>query len=253
MSEPEDKDQHFQDYLHGDSELSRAYRSVSTETPPAHLDARIRSQARRAVRGPRHAWLSPFGRDWTTPLVLAAVLVLAIGLIRLLPTETGEPLVPTATGPLESDAEAPALPAPPAGGSHAPARDVQIQSTGKPGVSREQTPAFLSPSAPSHTFEQRATPHSAAKKRSVELRRGKQAPAGISMESKPYPREFSTDTLSRTTREQDSVQDTEPETWLRQIETLFQQGKQLEAEQSLRAFRIHHPAYPLPESLRGEE
>ena len=73
MSEPDDRE--LEQYLKGNSPLSRRYREASGETAPPELDEAILAQARRAAR-PR-----PLGINrWLTPLALAASVVLGINL-----------------------------------------------------------------------------------------------------------------------------------------------------------------------------
>jgi len=76
-----DDDKLLDDYLAGDSELSRRYREQSgDQAPPAAVDERLRAAARREVRaGPRGSGLLPAA--WTRPLAAAAVIVLAVGVV----------------------------------------------------------------------------------------------------------------------------------------------------------------------------
>lgn len=83
MTDPTKKDAELDEYLAGDSELSRAYREASGELPPAHLDARILSEARRAD-APAPATPGAFSGRWMVPASLA-VIVLAVSVVVLLP------------------------------------------------------------------------------------------------------------------------------------------------------------------------
>jgi hypothetical protein len=106
MTERKKDDRLLDEYLRGDSPLSRAYRETGREEPPAHLDAAILAQAKAAAaprRGSKPRWLMP--------LSLAATVVLSIGVVLLMsregvapvPMETPLPMpvapVPTPTAP----------------------------------------------------------------------------------------------------------------------------------------------------------
>jgi hypothetical protein len=70
MTDPRDRE--LDDFLRRDSALTRAYRELDDEAVPPMLDARVRAEARKAVKPPRRTqWL---------PLAAAAVLVLAVGI-----------------------------------------------------------------------------------------------------------------------------------------------------------------------------
>lgn len=137
MTEPDDKE--LQDYLHGDSKLSRAYREASHEQPPAHLDRRILAQARAAVRP-----------GWTralAPVALAASVVLGVNLGWNLYRQ--EPLSPEAVVPLPSASAPPSAVEEKQGSVAAP-------ETAPPPAGSSQAPA--SPSVPAERREAPATP-----------------------------------------------------------------------------------------------
>jgi len=73
MTEPDDRE--LEQYLKGNSPLSRRYREASGETAPPELDEAILAQARRAAR-PR----PPGINRWLTPLALAASVLLGVNL-----------------------------------------------------------------------------------------------------------------------------------------------------------------------------
>jgi hypothetical protein len=73
------------EYLEGGSKLSRLYQGDATEQPPAELDARIRAEAKRAVAPPAHVGHGPFSRHWMVPTSLAAVVVLSVSVVLLIP------------------------------------------------------------------------------------------------------------------------------------------------------------------------
>lgn len=102
MAERKKDDRLLDDYLRGDSPLSRAYRETGREEPPAHLDAAILAQAKAAVathrRKPR----------WFMPLSLAATVVLSIGVVLLMSREGVTPV------PMEAPVLKPTIPTAPA-------------------------------------------------------------------------------------------------------------------------------------------
>ena len=93
MSPKERDDDLLQEYLEGDSELSRLYRRGADEEPGASLDERILAEARRAVSTRRKVAHSPFARHWMVPTSLAAVLVLSVSVVLMMP----EPALDTDT------------------------------------------------------------------------------------------------------------------------------------------------------------
>lgn len=85
MSPKERDDELIERYLQGDSELSRIYRRHADEQPDAALDARILAEAHRAVARDARVAHSPFARNWMVPTSLAAVLVLSVSIVLLMP------------------------------------------------------------------------------------------------------------------------------------------------------------------------
>lgn len=79
MSEHKDN-QALEEYLKGDSDLSRRYRAESKAEPPAHLDAAIISAAKHALENDKAGASSTTSR-WYVPLSLAAVLVISFSLV----------------------------------------------------------------------------------------------------------------------------------------------------------------------------
>ncbi len=95
------------EYLRGDSPLTRAYRETAREEPSARLDAAILAQAK-AGTAPRRG-----GKPrWLMPLSLAATVVLAVGVVLFTAREGGAPL-PMETAPVVEPAPVPAKPSAP--------------------------------------------------------------------------------------------------------------------------------------------
>src|SRR4051812_23318061 len=82
-----------------DDKLLPRYRSIERETPPPALDAAILAASRRSVRAPTVP-------RWAAPVSVAAVLVLALGLVLKVQREA-----PDAGMPVETQA-APSAPSP---------------------------------------------------------------------------------------------------------------------------------------------
>jgi hypothetical protein len=84
------KDHELEKYLGGQSPLSRAYRAGRDEEPPELLDARIRREARDALK--REPATRPWLNRWV-PLAAAAVIVMSVSLL-VFRFERAEPPVP---------------------------------------------------------------------------------------------------------------------------------------------------------------
>ena len=82
----------LEEYLQGRSPLSDIYHATAQAQPPVALDRELRKQAKQAV-GTRVA-ASPFSSNWMIPTSLAAILVLTVGVVVLLPND-GTGLFPT--------------------------------------------------------------------------------------------------------------------------------------------------------------
>ena len=110
MTERKKDDRLLDEYLRGDSPLSRAYRETGREEPPAHLDAAILAQAKAAAaprRGSKPRWLMP--------LSLAATVVLSIGVVLLMSREGVTPVPMETPSPTPDDpVSKPAAPTAPA-------------------------------------------------------------------------------------------------------------------------------------------
>lgn len=139
MAERKKDDRLFDEYLRGDSPLSRAYRETGREEPPAHLDATILAQAKAAV-GTRRS--KP---RWFMPLSLAATVVLSVGVVLLMSREGATPVpmetpLPTPTAP----ALKPTTPTVPAVIEKAPVVTPKATVTPKeaPAVTPKEAPRF---------------------------------------------------------------------------------------------------------------
>ena len=73
------------------AKLSKIYQGDNDELPPAPLDAAIIAAAKREVNAKPRA-LAPFSLRWTVPVSLAAVVVLSISLLTLVPQDILPPI-----------------------------------------------------------------------------------------------------------------------------------------------------------------
>src|SRR6267378_1339513 len=103
----------------GDPQVSRRYRELGRDEPPAALDAAIRAEARRALVMHAAPLVPPTGRrHWYFPVAAAAVIVLAVAVtsqvereqssdVRPAPPETALPAAPAMNREMRSDAPKP--------------------------------------------------------------------------------------------------------------------------------------------------
>ena len=92
MSNINNNDKDFENYLKGGSNISHLYQTTKVPGPASETDAAILAAARRAVDS-KPKPVSPFGYRWMVPTSLAAVLVLTVSIILLQPPSpdsTGE-------------------------------------------------------------------------------------------------------------------------------------------------------------------
>jgi len=261
---PEERDQDLlRDYLKGDSALSRLYRRDGDEQPDPQIDARILAEARRAVAAKRRAARSPFARHWTVPTSLAAVLVLSVSVVLLMPDPALEP-------PVERDRAAQPTPVPGAASAPRPAESVRLRDAAPEAEQgavggrafdslQRQSPAVdqranqpvgkssekreaLAPKRKSLTGDE-AKSRAAAPAASVAEKAVSEAPSRSLSEpvsdTLPGPDPIPADTVQA-----------DPAAWLRFIESLLAEQNREAAKSSLRAFLTQYPDFPLPTALR---
>jgi len=95
---PEDTkqdEQNLEEYLKGDSALSKAYRAEGKAQVPEHLDKAILSAAHEAVGSKQASKVaySPFARSWYVPASMAAVLMLCVSLVFTIYKDSGQTLL----------------------------------------------------------------------------------------------------------------------------------------------------------------
>lgn len=236
----------FDRYLQGGSGLSKLYKDTATEEPPPELDAAILARARdETVRLPRRGH-GPFSRSWFVPASVAAVLVLAVGLITFMYEQGGTPFAPEPVPPMEKK-----MPAAQTEELDRLLRDAPPQ--GEKGALRETTPK----QEPSPARKGAVTPQEAAGAASTTPAA---APAPSARPSPVEEQELKQERFEvpekagrsdRLVPAAKSAADTlSPEAWLRHIAELRKQGKLSEAEASLEAFRKRYPDYPIETILK---
>jgi hypothetical protein len=107
---PEDikqDEQNLEEYLQGDSALSRAYGAEQKAQAPGHLDKAILSAANEAVKtkhSPKVAY-SPFARSWYMPASMAAVLMLCVSLVFTIYKDSGQTLLTAPKSEFDTDVQ----------------------------------------------------------------------------------------------------------------------------------------------------
>lgn len=249
MSPEEHDEKLLEEYLEGNSELSRLYRRGADEQPAERLDERILAEARRAVSTRKRVVHSPFARHWLVPTSLAAVLVLSLGVVLLMPAP--EPV-------LDDGLEAPAQSEPAARDAPVETERLRLRrqaSEGDEEVAGERAFEAAPRSSPSvdrqldtaagkAEEQRRATSGSAAD--------GAQAPrpsAPVSGRASAASAPAKTSAAARPEPMPSEAVRAEPRAWLGFIEKLLAERDRDGALSNLRAFRARYPDYPLPPEL----
>jgi hypothetical protein len=227
---PEERDDDvLREYLEGDSALSRLYKRGAGEQPDPRMDARIRAEARRAVAPDRRVAHSPFARNWMVPTSLAAVFVLSLSVVVLIPESADDAGV---------EVGEPARTAPAAISTPAPDSVADV----------EDQPAAASPPAVKRAAESDAKSRQERKAVAAE----REAVSGADVQSLPAPaaalgsaRNAAPDASPLPAP---GVRD-DPRAWLRFIEELLGDENRDGATSNLRAFLDRYPDFPLPASL----
>jgi hypothetical protein len=252
----------------GDDKLSRRYRELPADEPPAALDAGIRDAAHRAVAPKRGS------QRWAVPVSLAAVLVLAVGVTLRMQQEqpgieTSVPLsdvVPQAKKdaavqsepPVKIEAESKPVPADklskPSANVGALPRQEQKKLQKEKSVVREadesrdsrrdaptQTPpppaAAPPPPAP-------AAPPAGAMQAAPARERQEAARAAAPMARLQAPQAVASDSAGAIATTATDARTRE----LERIARLRREGKNAEADEALEKFRKDYPDYKIPDA-----
>ena len=247
MSEtPEERG--FAAYLEGDTELSRLYRVSAKDLPSQALDAAVLERARDAVRARRAT--GPFAANWSVPLSLAAVIVVSVTVVVLMPPEDRSlPPVESAPAPVE----APALE------SHADdAGDAERLDHARD----ESTASEASVVEPASVDEVRELKKVTSEERLDEDRAGAQLEqdptqgAGEGGQTSAVSKQVGATTGAGETMNAVSSSQTESDTrpssaeeWLELIEELVDHGRVEEARVAFYAFRSSYPNREISQDL----
>ncbi|MEL7448155.1 MAG: hypothetical protein AAFN78_03045 [Pseudomonadota bacterium] len=256
----------------GDAAVSAAYRSASTEEPPAELDAAVLAMAHREVNGVHVATPRP---RWFVPAAVAATVVLAASLALQVtqqsaqivsePTYSSAPVADEAAAPRPSDPATFARPEsvmdaePPA--AAVPDRAMERRSfVGLEASSEAQADAATAPplelpvnmTAPAPSpGEGAGTP---ADRQALANKLGR---ADAAFEEEQRARQFAplnylgggsvmADAAIREAVDRAREERRDPGTWLEQIEALVAAGDVKAARTEWLAFRAVYPDNPLP-------
>ncbi|GMQ90471.1 MAG: hypothetical protein BMS9Abin10_0854 [Gammaproteobacteria bacterium] len=251
MSPKEPIDRTLTEYLKNGSVLSRAYKEAAVEEPSPALDAAVLQNARRAGAEHTRAGRGPFARSWLVPASLAAVLLLAVGLVTFVSREGADKLSPESVprGKLEAIEAQPAA-------AGAPADEGAALERAAPAPPLAEEPTLMKQQKT--PAEKKAAPAPAAAK----MRKDAPAsvmPAMVPADSaqRPPAQDEAAGQRKKDQREQapaasptaTEMRELTPEEWLTRIVRLRRQGRADEAEASLAAFKQRYPDYPIEKIL----
>jgi hypothetical protein len=221
-------DRDLDDLLAGRSELSRLYRETRDVQPPAHLDARVLSAARREARRSR-PW-APFGAGWGVPVGAAAVVVLSLGLLSLVWRDTEE-----------------LRPARPPAERVAPRTDGAGRATGD--ALHDAVPALRREEADMERGRAAPAPPPARDEDAQGRRLPQRAPAAASGQAGGFARAEESDRVQglSTLKALGEAAAESPKDWLARIRALLDAGDTARARTELARFLTAHPGHPLPE------
>lgn len=200
---------------HEDADISRLYRTSRNEEPPLRLDSAILREARKAVEK-KPGW-SP-GR-WLLPVTSVALVMLTATLVIQMRREQPQLLAPEPA--LERTA--------PSKGQGAEEGAVMQQREAPEDVDRAQPQA--NEAARQFLGKEEA---GAAKARQPDEKRAA-SPAAAMPAAEPA-----------------SEPELQPEDWLEHILELKRQGRDAEAADSLKRFRLAYPGHAIPEALHTD-
>jgi hypothetical protein len=96
MANNDQNDKELNDYLNGNSDVSKAYRASNTEKPPAHLDDAILSAAQEAInisKDKQNSKQKFHKSPWVKPISIAAMITLSVSLVVTMQQDAGRPLI----------------------------------------------------------------------------------------------------------------------------------------------------------------
>lgn len=269
-----------------DPRLAALYREASDDQPPTHLEAAIRTAARRGV-GARPRPVGPTSmRAWRVPMALAAVLVLSVSVVPLMREEDPGRFAELLRGAPPPAARPPATasqkeaPSEPAASAQPGTGAAQPESrAGAPAGETGQQPAQTLRSLPAPPDPRAST---AQRPADAAAKRGRQEPAppaamapspadapaehesGRDSAAKPAaamteqasraPMAAAPAPAARSTPGKSALatvyENEPPQNWLEKIADLRREGRQAEADELLEVFRQRFPDHPVPAGWR---
>ena len=225
-----------------DDELLKRYRELPREAPPPALDASILARSRRAARRPLARWAAPFS--------VAAVLVLALGLVLKVQREAPEATLPsTQEQAMPGTAAAPPAAASAGASTHAAPEDgAKPKDAQAPAAVRErpvvQPPKLEKKQPPEPKRASPFTPEPAApaSPSTADLAPATAPPAPV---SRAQSARMAAAPAAAAAKEAATPEQRE----LERIARLRADGKDDEADAALEAFRRAHPDYRIEPAM----
>ncbi|GJM05866.1 MAG: hypothetical protein DHS20C09_18620 [marine bacterium B5-7] len=94
MANNEQSDKELNEYLNGDSDVSKTYRALNTAEPATHVDKKILAAAKGAlVDNKQQTHREPYKSTWLRPVSIAAMITLSVSLVVTMQQESGQPLI----------------------------------------------------------------------------------------------------------------------------------------------------------------
>ncbi len=238
------------------AQLSVLYQQHAQGEPPGELDRQILAAARRAVaEGPPNQRRTGWWQRWRMPLTLACTVVLTASLSLLMQTSPEQAVPPVATPRPATLPEKATVQTPAADTPTTASRSVSAPQARNNGITdRQQTPAPRTERAADAAAAQAVQAQISAPAKSEAHMPPVNAAGETS--SRGAVTGHSSPTLSAARPAAAPLAKTRadgartPDRWLDEIRSLRMQGKDDEAAQQLREFRLAHPDYPLPEEFR---
>ncbi|HKK15156.1 MAG TPA: hypothetical protein VJ981_00505 [Gammaproteobacteria bacterium] len=255
MATEKQNNRSFEDYLQGESGLSRQYRQGPRAEPPKHLDDSIIAAGRNAVKTPVSNVSRLVPRSWYKPVTRVALLVICVSVVFTVYQEAGQEILSGFDNELFIPEQEPLAAgkgrvqlspgnsgrqlqyedktAAPAGATGAPAA-TPMRKPEQGGIEDNviQGKQTLETTPAASAEENRQAPSSLNK------------PALLKRESVPMDASGSADSASG-----DVLQEKAETDWLAEISELWRNGKKEEAISRLEQFLEAYPDYPREDML----
>jgi|GEM_PF-1361056 len=201
--------------------LSKAYGETKDLEPAKGLDDFLKAAARRAVNAKPQSLKKTEWRRWTTPVAIAATVVLTVSVGMLSLEKKNEIRIADAT----------------------------------PYAAPPPVAPMLKPMAPSNTDSaSAAAPAGVTIAKSTVAEPASDVSANVASDKALMraPVVATAKLRAASPHEEAALADDSPAAWLKRIEVLYEDGKRKEASKELAKFKQRYPKYPLPEKLKNE-